>query len=292
MSDVITLAHGSGGRKTSELIAELFKKNLGNEYFTADDAAVMPKPEGRIAMSTDGFIVSPWEFNGGNIGKLSICGTVNDLACMGAKPLYLTCSYIVEEGFPVSHASGMVEVSNDWTQASQAMIVGGKDSNGNVLNAVWGYDGTRWGKISNNHGQELPGLCDATLFRYYTYTQLKGVRRYGLQNTWFIMGGQLADGSLNDAIYLSNSQGVTWASGDTTYFQPSHMPKFYGAQAFVHSETMTASGANYLPRRVQSLSATWDCPYLYLFGGYGEDDALLPNVWRGVYIRLTNSPID
>ena len=198
----------------------------------------------------------------------------------------------VEEGFPVSNASGMVEVSNDWTQASQAMIVGGKDSNGNVLNAVWGYDGTRWGKISNNHGQELPGLCDATLFRYYTYTQLKGVRRYGLQNTWFIMGGQLADGSLNDAIYLSNSQGVTWASGDTTYFQPSHMPKFYGAQAFVHSETMTASGANYLPRRVQSLSATWDCPYLYLFGGYGEDDALLPNVWRGVYIRLTNSPID
>ena len=67
MSDVITLAHGSGGRKTSELIAELFKKNLGNEYFTADDAAVLPKPEGRIAMSTDGFIVSPWEFPGGKI---------------------------------------------------------------------------------------------------------------------------------------------------------------------------------------------------------------------------------
>ena len=65
MSDVITLAHGSGGRKTSELIAELFKKNLGNEFFTADDAAVMPRPEGRIAMSTDGFIVSPWEFPGG-----------------------------------------------------------------------------------------------------------------------------------------------------------------------------------------------------------------------------------
>ena len=96
MKEVITLAHGSGGRKTSELIGEIFKKNLGNEYFTADDAAVLPRPEGRIAMSTDGFIVSPWKYPGGNIGRLAVCGTVNDLACMGAKPLYLTCSYIIE----------------------------------------------------------------------------------------------------------------------------------------------------------------------------------------------------
>ena len=52
-------------------------------------------------MSTDGFIVSPAFFPGGNIGKLSICGTVNDLACMGAKPLYLTCAFVIEEGFPM-----------------------------------------------------------------------------------------------------------------------------------------------------------------------------------------------
>ena len=102
MKEVITLAHGSGGRKTSELIGEIFRKNLGNEYFTADDAAVLPKPEGRIAMSTDGFIVSPAFFAGGNIGKLSICGTVNDLACMGAVPAYLTGGFVIEEGFPMS----------------------------------------------------------------------------------------------------------------------------------------------------------------------------------------------
>ena len=125
MSDVITLAHGSGGRKTSELIAELFKKNLGNEYFTADDAAVMPKPEGRIAMSTDGFIVSPWEFNGGNIGKLSICGTVNDLACMGAKPLHLTCSYIVEEGFPVEDLEKIAQAMGETCRKAGVKIVAG-----------------------------------------------------------------------------------------------------------------------------------------------------------------------
>ena len=101
MSDVITLAHGSGGHKTGELISEVFRKNLGNEYFTSDDAAVMPAPEGRIARSTDGFIVSPWEFPGGNIGKLSVCGTVNDVAMSGGEPKYLSLAAIIEEGFPI-----------------------------------------------------------------------------------------------------------------------------------------------------------------------------------------------
>ncbi len=102
MSDkVVTLAHGAGGRQTSELIEKVFKAHFSNPLFTADDAAVLTVGDGRIAMSTDGFIVSPYEFNGGNIGKLSICGTVNDLACMGAKPLYLTCSFVIEEGFPL-----------------------------------------------------------------------------------------------------------------------------------------------------------------------------------------------
>ena len=100
--ELITLAHGSGGRQTAGLIAGIFKKHFANEHFTADDAAVLDMGEGEIAMSTDGFIVSPYIFNGGNIGKLSICGTVNDLACMGAKPMYLTCSFIIEEGFPVA----------------------------------------------------------------------------------------------------------------------------------------------------------------------------------------------
>ena len=88
----VTMAHGAGGKQTSELIDEVFKAHFSNPDLTADDAAVLPAPKGKIAMSTDGFIVSPAFFPGGNIGKLSICGTVNDLACMGAKPLYLSCA--------------------------------------------------------------------------------------------------------------------------------------------------------------------------------------------------------
>ncbi|MBR1749745.1 MAG: hydrogenase expression/formation protein HypE [Ruminococcus sp.] len=95
----VTLAHGAGGKQTSELIDKVFKAHFSNPEFTADDAAVLPRPEGKIAFTTDGFIVSPWKFNGGNIGKLSICGTVNDLSCMGAKPEYMTCGFVIEEGF-------------------------------------------------------------------------------------------------------------------------------------------------------------------------------------------------
>lgn len=102
MSDVITLAHGAGGKQTAELIDRVFKANFSNPQFTGDDAAVLPIGGTNLAFTTDGFIVSPPEFPGGNIGKLSICGTVNDLSCMGAKPLYLSCAFVIEEGFPLA----------------------------------------------------------------------------------------------------------------------------------------------------------------------------------------------
>lgn len=99
--ETVTLAHGAGGRQTAQLIDRVFKAHFANPNLTADDAAVLEAPKGKMAMTTDGFIVSPAFFPGGNIGKLSICGTVNDLACMGAKPRYLSCSFVIEEGYPM-----------------------------------------------------------------------------------------------------------------------------------------------------------------------------------------------
>ena len=101
MNKTVTLAHGAGGKQTSELIQQVFRSHFANPQLTSDDAAVLEVEGGKLAFTTDGFIVSPSEFPGGNIGKLSICGTVNDLACMGAKPLYLSCAFVIEEGFPM-----------------------------------------------------------------------------------------------------------------------------------------------------------------------------------------------
>lgn len=121
----VTMAHGAGGRQTSELIDEVFKAHFANPDLTADDAAVLAPPAGRMAVSTDGFIVSPAFFPGGNIGKLSICGTVNDLACMGAKPMYLTCAFVIEEGFPMEKLEEIATAMEKTAKEAGVRIVSG-----------------------------------------------------------------------------------------------------------------------------------------------------------------------
>ena len=124
-NQTITMAHGAGGRQTSELINQVFKAHFSNPDLTADDAAVLVPPVRRMAVSTDGFIVSPAFFPGGNIGKLSICGTVNDLACMGAKPLYLTCAFVIEEGFSMEKLEDIAAAMEKTAKEAGVRIVSG-----------------------------------------------------------------------------------------------------------------------------------------------------------------------
>ena len=95
----IALRHGAGGEETSKLIHDIFASHFQNEILNKmEDAAVLPNLDGVPVFTSDSFVVEPLFFPGGDIGKLSVCGTVNDLACMGAKPLYLTASFILETG--------------------------------------------------------------------------------------------------------------------------------------------------------------------------------------------------
>ncbi len=97
--DIITLLHGSGGRLTKELIDKYIKKYFSCcELNKLEDASLIKIKSRTGFITTDSFVISPIFFSGGDIGKLSICGTINDLAAMGAKPVYLTCGFILEEG--------------------------------------------------------------------------------------------------------------------------------------------------------------------------------------------------
>lgn len=125
MDNVVTLAHGAGGKQTAELIDRVFKAHFSNPEFTADDAAVLNIGGSRLAFTTDGFIVSPSTFPGGNIGKLSICGTVNDLSCMGAKPLYMTCAFVIEEGFPLDELEHIAAAMEKTAAEAGVKIVAG-----------------------------------------------------------------------------------------------------------------------------------------------------------------------
>jgi len=103
-TETVMLGHGSGGTMMKRIIDEVFFAAYGNDdLLKGDDAAVLPAPEAgqRLAYSTDSFVVTPHFFPGGDIGRLAVCGTVNDVATSGATPLYLTCAFILEEGFPL-----------------------------------------------------------------------------------------------------------------------------------------------------------------------------------------------
>ena len=101
-SAVITLAHGSGGRKMHRLIQQTFVRYFGNPALRRlEDAAVLKLGSGRIALTTDSYVVQPLFFPGGDIGKLAVCGTVNDLSVMGAVPRYLSTGFIISAGFPI-----------------------------------------------------------------------------------------------------------------------------------------------------------------------------------------------
>jgi len=108
--DRILLGHGGGGRLSQQLISELFLKYFGNPILnTLEDAAALLLPQTKIAFTTDSYVVTPRRFPGGNIGKLAICGTVNDLAMRGAKPLYLSVGFIIEEGLPFAELEAIVQ---------------------------------------------------------------------------------------------------------------------------------------------------------------------------------------
>ncbi|HEY0719961.1 MAG TPA: hydrogenase expression/formation protein HypE [Gammaproteobacteria bacterium] len=107
---VVEMGHGSGGRAMAQLIAELFSAALGNEYLAqGNDGALLPAVSGRLVMATDSHVVSPLFFPGGDIGALAVHGTINDVAMMGARPLYLAASFILEAGFPLSDLQRIVD---------------------------------------------------------------------------------------------------------------------------------------------------------------------------------------
>jgi hydrogenase expression/formation protein HypE len=120
MYKTILLGHGSGGLMTSDLISGLFMKYFNNPILNVmSDSAITQVDNTLLAFTTDSFVVDPLFFPGGDIGKLAVCGTVNDLCVSGAKPLFLSAAFIIEEGFPIADLERIVQ-----SMAGEAKIAG------------------------------------------------------------------------------------------------------------------------------------------------------------------------
>jgi len=122
----IDLSHGSGGRAMAQLIEELFEANFDNAYLAQhNDHACFGVDAGRMVMTTDGFVISPLFFPGGDIGSLAVHGTVNDVAMGGARPLFLSVGMIIEEGFPLTDLKAIVEsMASAAREADVAVVTG------------------------------------------------------------------------------------------------------------------------------------------------------------------------
>lgn len=126
MENTVILKCGDGGKYTNSLINEVFYKHFGNELlFNSMDAAVFEMNKGHLAFTTDSFVVKPLFFRGGDIGKLAVCGTINDLSSAGAKPLFLSLAFIIEEGFDIRTLTKIAESIGDTCKKTGVKIITG-----------------------------------------------------------------------------------------------------------------------------------------------------------------------
>jgi hydrogenase expression/formation protein HypE len=125
MSKTILLAHGSGGKLSHDLVKKRFLPFLANPALNKLDDSAILEASGRLAFTTDGYVVNPIFFPGGDIGKLAVCGTVNDLAMSGAKPEYLSLSAIIEEGFPLDELERIMHSIKKAAEEAEVSIVTG-----------------------------------------------------------------------------------------------------------------------------------------------------------------------
>lgn len=153
----IDMSYGSGGKQTSSLINDIFLKTFDNKILNRlEDGAVLDI-QGKIAFTTDSFVVTPMFFKGGDIGKLAICGTVNDLSMMGAIPRYLTAGFIIEEGADIETVEKIAQSMKKAAEEANVLIVAGDtkvvEGNGGIYINTSGIGEVMIPGVSISHGE-------------------------------------------------------------------------------------------------------------------------------------------
>lgn len=207
----------------------------------------------------------------------------------------------LEAGFPIEGQTAMRTVSSPWSGSPVGFVFGGVTADGTVTDAVWAFDGDGWANI--NIGG-IPPMSGATMAGYYYYRKTSGTSVKTEFPVWIVFGGRLADGTLNRTVYLSYDNGVNWKRGDQLVQLPDFIPALYGCDCLTASHPMEgnlADGWTKMPARkgamkrivydIDGYEIRWECPYLFIFGGYGADGALNTSVWRGVLSRLQSMPL-
>lgn len=184
------------------------------------------------------------------------------------------------EGFPVRNTSVPVEYSFPMSASRQMTIVGGRTATGSLVAGAWGYDGESWAYLTS---KPLPeGLEETTVTPYYTFEE----NEYWVatkESIFVVIGGRNAAGECNDSTYISYNYGMSWQKAPELMQLAKTVPAMSCAQTLVFSSELGS--------RASTAITSWECPYIYMFGGYDKNDMLRNTVWRGVINRLSFKPL-
>lgn len=272
------------------VVASMSVTKDGTLYLLSDDGKLMSSADGVSWTAEDtGWtqIIGPY---GDALLGAKANGSSRNLVCW---PEGVVPEMALPEDFPTSGYSVPVEFSNRWTPLPTIMIFGG-DRNLGGNSASWAFDGSQWADLANT---PLPALDGVAVVKYFAY--LKGANNAQLKeyDALVAFGGRLPDGSVNKTVYISYDQGITWLKGPQNIQLPSGVSAGYMADALALSTEMEASlGNKWNARRrvnfeIDGNTIKWDCPYIFLFGGYDSAGALNPEIRSGVLRRLTFAPL-
>lgn len=295
------------GNWTKEELSINFNPSV--ESFTATSEAFwILDQSGLLWTSTDGVM---WTST--NQNWISILGSYGDsiLGIRNEGSTYLHTQYplasnysesVVEEGFPIYNSSEMGVVETPWYPQPFAILACGTTENGSLSSAVWGYDGSSWAILNET---SLPALEMPMMTRYVVYRQTPYVFTQRRLDIWLLFGGWNEENEMNRKVYMSYDNGVTWIPAPKLMQLPKNFPVLRGADIIVGDYILTADISEAWTPEMESRNdsftradytingydISWICPYLYVFGGYGDDQSLSTDIWRGVIERLRFTPL-
>lgn len=294
-----------------------------NPGFAMDVNSICHGSMGFCALDADGLVHTanspkgPWTAGSGHYSAFygvhqgTVVGVRKNADGSYAIDTYPSVNTVIDmpAGMPVEGFSPGIELTSEMSAASQLLITGGRRADGSLSGDTYGFDGMQWAKISVT---SLPKVMEGVAVApYYSMKNRKIAWRADALPTLLAIGGRNTQGEISRVIYMSRDWGMHWAKADSLLQPPTELPAVYGAQAIVANRTLTSRsaatwtelGGTRLPlgARIESLDAQsratspvteWEAPYIYLFGGYDDNDRLNTTVWRGAINRLTYKPLE
>lgn len=255
-----------------------------NSIEATSDALYLIDRDGNLHTSSDGLV---WSSVGVKMNHIyggygsTLLGARHDSDGWKQVTYPATTEKTLPASCPVGGTSQLISYTSKWSSSPMAITLGGRKADGSVCGDAWVYDGDNWTQLST---KGTDGYSDVTLFPYMTIRTNDNYWRVSERSALLAIGGRTASGAISKTVYISFDFGITWEIAESYLQLPLHMTAFAGAQALVFDTTLPVS-------RVTKPIEEWECPYIYIFGGYNTSGSLINEIRRGVINRFSFKPI-